>query len=41
VAGAIAGALSAEKFLLLIDVSGVKNKNDELITTLPMGSWKG
>ncbi|SDP57368.1 acetylglutamate kinase [Desulforhopalus singaporensis] len=35
VAGAIAGALSAEKLMLLTDVEGVKDKNGELITFLP------
>jgi len=35
VAGAIAGALSAEKLILLTDVAGVKDKNGELISTLP------
>jgi acetylglutamate kinase len=35
VAGAIAGALSAEKLMLLTDVPGVKDKNGDLITTLP------
>jgi acetylglutamate kinase len=35
VAGAIAGALSAEKLMLLTDVPGVKDKDGELITSLP------
>jgi acetylglutamate kinase len=35
VAGAIAGALAAEKLILLTDVAGVKDKNGELISTLP------
>jgi acetylglutamate kinase len=35
VAGAIAGALSAEKLILLTDVEGVKNKAGQLINTLP------
>ena len=35
VAGAIAGALAVEKMILLTDVPGVKDKNGELITTLP------
>lgn len=35
VAGAIAGALSAEKLILLTDVPGVKDKSGELITSLP------
>ena len=34
VAGAIAGALSAEKLMLLTDVPGVKNKEGELLTSL-------
>jgi len=34
VAGAIAGALSAEKLMLLTDVAGVKDKDGELITSL-------
>ena len=33
-AGAIAAALKADRFLLLTDVSGVKNSNDEVITEL-------
>lgn len=35
VAGAIAGALSAEKLILLTDVEGVKNKAGQLINNLP------
>jgi acetylglutamate kinase len=35
VAGAIAGALAAEKLILLTDVAGVKDKSGELISTLP------
>jgi acetylglutamate kinase len=35
VAGAIAGALAAEKMILLTDVPGVKNKAGELISSLP------
>jgi acetylglutamate kinase len=35
VAGAIAGALAAEKLILLTDVAGVKDKNGELISSLP------
>ena len=35
VAGAIAGALSAEKLILLTDVPGVKDKEGKLITSLP------
>ena len=41
VAGAIAGALAAEKMILLTDVPGVKNKGGELITTLPKGELEG
>jgi acetylglutamate kinase len=37
VAGAIAGALAAEKLILLTDVAGVKDKTGELISTLPQG----
>ena len=33
-AGAIAGALKADRLLLLTDVSGVKNKDGEVITEL-------
>jgi len=35
VAGAIAGALAAEKMILLTDVPGVKNKAGQLISSLP------
>ena len=35
VAGAIAGALSAEKLILLTDVEGVKNSSGQLLRTLP------
>ena len=35
VAGAIAGALAAEKLMLLTDVPGVKDKNGKLINWLP------
>ncbi len=35
VAGAIAGALSAEKLILLTDVEGVKNSSGQLLKTLP------
>lgn len=38
VAGAIAGALAAEKLILLTDVPGVKNKAGVLITSLPKGN---
>ena len=41
VAGAIAGALAAEKMILLTDVPGVKNKSGELITSLPKGELEG
>lgn len=41
VAGAIAGALSAEKLILLTDVPGVKDKNGQLITTLPRQDLEG
>lgn len=41
VAGAIAGALSAEKLMLLTDVPGVKDKNGELITSLPGTELEG
>ncbi|MCP3889444.1 MAG: acetylglutamate kinase [Desulfobulbaceae bacterium] len=41
VAGAIAGALSAEKLMLLTDVAGVKDKAGELITSLPVGELEG
>lgn len=37
VAGAIAGALAAEKLMLLTDVPGVKNKEGDLISSLPQG----
>ncbi|MEP4195607.1 MAG: acetylglutamate kinase [Aliishimia sp.] len=33
-AGAIAGALAADRLLLLTDVSGVKNSDDEIVTEL-------
>jgi acetylglutamate kinase len=36
-AGAIAGALKADRLLLLTDVSGVKNKDGELVTQLTAG----
>ena len=41
VAGAIAGALAAEKMILLTDVPGVKNKSGELISSLPHGDLEG
>jgi acetylglutamate kinase len=37
VAGAIAGALAAEKMILLTDVPGVKDKAGDLISSLPKG----
>jgi acetylglutamate kinase len=41
VAGAIAGALSAEKLMLLTDVPGVKDKNGKLINWLPHQELEG
>jgi acetylglutamate kinase len=41
VAGAIAGALAAEKMILLTDVPGVKNKAGELISTLLKNDLEG
>lgn len=41
VAGAIAGALSAEKLMLLTDVPGVNNKNGELIPSLERTELEG
>ncbi len=41
VAGAIAGALGAEKLMLLTDVQGVKDKKGELISTLPRRQLEG
>ncbi len=41
VAGAIAGALSAEKLILLTDVPGVKDKKDKLLTSLSRGEIEG
>ncbi len=41
VAGAIAGALSAEKLMLLTDVPGVKNNKGELLTSLPHQQLEG
>jgi acetylglutamate kinase len=41
VAGAIAGALSAEKLILLTDVPGVKHKAGELLTSLPRQELEG
>ena len=36
VAGKVAGALGAEKLMLLTDVAGVKDKNGELISSIPL-----
>jgi len=36
VAGRVAGALKAEKLMLLTDVAGVKDKNGELISSIPL-----
>lgn len=41
VAGAIAGALAAEKLILLTDVPGVKDKSGELLTSLPREQLEG
>ena len=41
VAGAIAAELKAEKLILLTDVAGVKNKDGELIHTLPQQDLAG
>jgi len=41
VAGAIAGALSAEKLILLTDVPGVKDKQGELLTSLASSVLEG
>jgi len=41
VAGAIAGALVAEKMILLTDVPGVKNKDGELLSSLLRGELEG
>jgi len=41
VAGAVAGELCAEKLILLTDVPGVKDKNGQLITTLPHKELEG
>lgn len=41
VAGAIAGALAAEKLILLTDVPGVKNKEGELLSTLKREQLEG
>jgi acetylglutamate kinase len=36
VAGKVAAALNAEKLILLTDVSGVKNKEGELLSSIPL-----
>ncbi len=41
VAGAVAGALSAEKLFLLTDVPGVKDKQGELLTSLASSELEG
>ena len=41
VAGKIAGALQAEKLILLTDVEGIKNHNGELISTIDYGQVAG
>ncbi|MCL2760304.1 MAG: acetylglutamate kinase [Desulfuromonadales bacterium] len=41
VAGKIAGALKAEKLMLLTDVSGVKDKNESLINSIKLQAVKG
>ncbi len=41
VAGAIAGALAAEKMILLTDVPGVKNKAGQLISSLSRSEMEG
>jgi len=41
VAGAIAGELNAEKLILLTDVPGVKDKDGNLIQTLPQDKLEG
>ncbi len=41
VAGKIAGALKAEKLILLTDVEGVKNKNGELLNTIDIADIQG
>ncbi len=38
VAGHIAGALGAEKLILLTDIEGVKDKNGQLISTIDVGA---
>ncbi|MBN2644903.1 MAG: acetylglutamate kinase [Desulfuromonadaceae bacterium] len=41
VAGRIAGALKAEKLILLTDVEGVKDKQGQLISTIDIGAVNG
>ena len=41
VAGKIAGALQAEKLILLTDVEGVKDKNGELLNTIDVNDVQG
>ena len=41
VAGKVAGALQAEKLMLLTDVSGVKDKNGKLISSIPLPNVTG
>ena len=41
VAGKVAGALKAEKLMLLTDVSGVKGKDDRLISSIPLAGVSG
>ena len=41
VAGRVAGALHAEKLILLTDVSGVKGKDDKLISSIPLDKVSG
>ena len=41
VAGKIAGALQAEKLILLTDVEGIKNKNGELVSTIDYSQVAG
>jgi len=38
VAGRIAGALQAEKLMLLTDVEGVKDRNGQLLASIPLGN---
>ena len=41
VAGKVAGALQAEKLMLLTDVSGVKDKSGKLISSIPLSNVTG